>query len=269
MESLRENTFSELYIESDDELFEQNKRIRALKELENKFINLKLKNEKRFLKETQKKIEEDKKYSLSLKRTKIYEGLVPLNYVKIIEEDNYDISSYLSLSREISSSLNTNIFACAITYGGYQIFDKDEYLYLVKIMEQAKNPWYYNPIQQLKDVISISEQRLSKCYFSIDKHFGYEFAAIYQIYKFLLWDSPNYRKLLKEQEYWSLKEVIDKDLKDFVENPHDLHSKIEQEYVLKYFELGKTYYAKRNNFKILFRNYLRFIGKIMIIKNNL
>ena len=63
-------------------------------------------------------------------------------------------------------------------------------------MEQAKNPWYYNPIQQLKDVISISEQRLSKCYFSINKYFGYEFAAIYQIYKFLLWDSPNYRNLL-------------------------------------------------------------------------
>ena len=58
-------------------------------------------------------------------------------------------------------------------------------------------------------------------------------------------------------------------LKDFIENPHDLHSKIEQEYVSKYFELGKRYYAKRNNFKILFRNYLRFIGKIMIIKNNL
>lgn len=267
METVRKNPFLELYVESDDELFEQNKRICAVQKLQTKFDKLKLKNEKRLLKETQQKLEEDKRYSLNLKRTKVYEGLIPLNYVKLIIEDNYDISSYLSLSREITSSLDTNIMGCAITYGGYQIFNKEEYLYLVEIMEKAKNNWYYNPTQQLKDMMSISEQRLSKCYFSIDKYFGHEFAAIYQIYKFLLWDTPNYRKLLKEPEYSSLKEVIDKDLKDFIDNPNKKYSKIEQEYVAKYFELGKTYYAKRNNFKILFRNYVRFIGKIMIIKN--
>ena len=37
------------------------------------------------------------------------------------------------------------------------------------------------------------------------------------------------------------------------------------EYYNKYFELGKRYFAKRNNFKVLFRNYVRFIGKLMII----
>jgi hypothetical protein len=159
---------------------------------------------------------------------------------------------------------------CAITYGGYQIFDKDEYLYLVRIMEKAKNNWYYNPKQQLKDMMSISEQRLCKCYFNVDKYFGYEFAAIYQIYKFLLWDTPNYRKLLKEPEYSSLKEVIDNNLREFIDDcSFQDKSKIEREYISKYFELGKRYYAKRNNFKILFRNYVRFIGKIMIIKNKL
>jgi hypothetical protein len=266
MEGLKQNLFSDLYIDSDDEFFEK-KRLNNGKELENK---LKLKTEKRILKDAKRKIEEDKKYALSLKRTKVYDGITPLDYVKLIEEDNYDISSYLSLSREISSSLHTNIMGCAITYGGYQIFDKDEYLYLVRIMEKAKNNWYYNPKQQLKDMMSISEQRLCKCYFNVDKYFGYEFAAIYQIYKFLLWDTPNYRKLLKEPEYSSLKEVIDNNLREFIDDcSFQDKSKIEREYISKYFELGKRYYAKRNNFKILFRNYVRFIGKIMIIKNKL
>ena len=105
-----------------------------------------------------------------MKRTKVYDGIIPLHYVKLIEEDHYDISNYLSLSRDIKSSLNTNIMGCALTYGGFQIFNKDEYLYLVGIMEKTKNSWYYNPTKQLKDMMSISEERIMKCYFSIDKY---------------------------------------------------------------------------------------------------
>ena len=60
-----------------------------------------------------------------MKRTKVYDGIIPLHYVKLIEEDHYDISNYLSLSRDIKSSLNTNIMGCALTYGGFQIFNKN------------------------------------------------------------------------------------------------------------------------------------------------
>ena len=263
MENLRLNNFSELYIESDDELFEQNKRIKE----QEKEKKRQLKDEKRRLKDIQIQKEEDKKYALSLKRTKVRDKLM---LVKFIEEDHYDISSYLSLSRQIQSSLNTNIIACALTYGGFTIFNKDEYLYLVEIMEKAKNLYYYNPIKQIKDVMSISEERMMKCYFSgINKYMGYEFAAIYHIYRLLLWDTPNYRRLLKDREYKNLKEIIDNDLRDFIENTDRTYSEIEREYVCKYFEVGKRYYAKRNNFKILFKNYVKFIGKLMIIKKNL
>lgn len=223
------------------------------------------KEKQRLIQEEKRLIQEEQKYVQSLKRTKVYDGVIPLQYVKLIEEDHYDISNYLSLSRDIKSSLDTNNIACALTYGGFQIFNKEEYLYLVGIMEKSKNTWYYNPVQQLKDMMSISEKRIMKCYFSIDKYFGYEFAAIYRIYIFLLWDTPNYRKLLKDGKYSILKNTIDDELKDFIENPYNTHSKIEQEYVSKYFEIGKRYYAKRNNFKILFRNYIKFIGKIMVI----
>lgn len=154
---------------------------------------------------------------------------------------------------------------CALAYG-FAMFNKDEYLYLVKIMEQAKNPEYYNLTKQHENMMSISETRLMKCYFSgIHESIGYEFASIYHIYKFLLWDTPNYRRLLRDNRYRSLKDVIEKDLQEFIDNPYQMHNELEQEYVSKYFEIGKRYYAKRNNFKILFRNYIRFIGKIMLL----
>jgi hypothetical protein len=267
MENLRLNNFSELYIESDDELFEQNKRINVLQKLEKNFNNAKIKEEKRRLKYLERKKQEDEEYALSLKRTKVRDNLM---VIKFIKEDNYNIASYLSLSREIISSLNINIYSCALVYGGFTIFDKNEYLYLVEIMEKAKNIYYYDPIKQMKDIMSISEERMMKCYFSgINKRMGYEFAGIYHIYKLLLWDTPNYRRFLKDSNYKRFKEIIDEDLLDFIENTDRTYSEIEREYVCKYFELGKRYYAKRNNFKILFKKYVKFIGKLMIIKNNL
>jgi len=39
------------------------------------------------------------------------------------------------------------------------------------------------------------------------------------------------------------------------------------EYICKYFACGKRYYAKRNNFKVLFRTYILFIGKLMKLYN--
>lgn len=268
------NRFSTLEIESDDEKYEEKKNIEQKEYEEKRMKKLQEKRIKREEKEREKEKEyikhQENEYLKNLKRTKVYDGLIPLQYVKLIEEDHYDISNYLSLSREIQCSLSISNMGCALAYGGFQIFNKEEYLYLVEIMEKAKNSWYYNPEKQLKDMMSISEERMMKCYFSgIDKSVGYEFAAIYQIYKFLLWDTHNYRKLLKDEIYSILKQTIDNDIKDFIENPYNMHSKIEQEYVLKYFELGKRYYAKRNNFKILFRNYLKVIGKFMILYKKL
>lgn len=258
------NPFSMLEIESDDEEYEKKKNTEQKENEEKRIKKLEEKRLKREEKEKEYMKQQENEYIKSLKRTKIYDGLIPLQYVKLIKEDHYDISSYLSLSREIQSSLSISNMGCALTYGGFQIFNKEEYLYLVEIMEKAKNSWYYNPEKQLKDMMSISEERLMKCYFSgINKSVGYQFAAIYQIYKFLLWDTPNYRKLLKDERYSTLKQTIDNDLKDFIENPYNTHSEREKEYVSKYFEIGKRYYAKRNNFKILFRNYLKAIGKFM------
>lgn len=257
------NPFSILEIDSYDE----KKNIEQKEYEEKRMKKLQEKRNKREEKEKQLQKIKQENYIKSLKRTKVYDGLIPFQYVKLIEEDHYDISNYLSLTIDIKSSLNTNNMGCALTYGGFQIFNKEEYLYLVGIMEKTKNLCYYNPTQQLKDMMSISEERLMKCYFSIDKYFGYEFAAIYRIYIFLLWDTPNYIKLLKDGKYSILKETIDNELKDFIENKYNTHSEIEREYVSKYFEVGKRYYAKRNNFKILFRNYLKSIGKFMILYN--
>lgn len=266
----KSNMFNLLSYDSEDDLYEYEKVAKKVEE--EKIIQ---RDEKRLQKEEimRKNIELQKQkeanmYALSLKRTKIWHK-DPLysrfDYIKLVKEDNYDIASYLSLSSQIQRSLDISNMGCALTYG-FVIFNKDEYLYLVKIMEQAKNPEYYDPTKQLENMMSISETRLMKCYFSgIHKSIGYEFASIYHIYKFLLWDTPNYRRLLKDSRYRSLKVVIEKDLKEFIENPYQMHNKIEQEYVSKYFEIGKRYYAKRNNFKILFRNYIRFIGKIMIM----
>ncbi len=258
------NMFSVLSYDSDNDEYEYEKiKKQEGKEKEGKRIE---KEEKRKIKEIQRERIEEEKYAQSLKRTKVYDGIYPLDYVKLIKEDNYCISSYLSLSRDIQCSLNISNMSCALAYGGFQIFNKEEYLYLVGIMEKAKNPYYYNPTQQIEDMMSISETRLMKCYFSeIHKSIGYEFGSIYQIYKFLLWDTPNYRRFLKEHKYSHFKKMIDDEVKEFIENPYNMHSEIEHEYVSKYFELGKRYYAKRNNFKVLFRNYIRFIGKIMIL----
>ena len=221
------NMFSALSYDSDNDEYEYEK------EKEGKRIE---KEEKRKIKEIQREKREEEKYAQSLKRTKVYDGIYPLDYVKLIKEDNYCISSYLSLSRDIQCSLSISNMGCALAYGGFQIFNKEEYLYLVGIMEKAKNPWYYNPIKQFEDMMSISETRLMKCYFSgINKSVGYEFASIYHVYKFLLWDTPNYRKIFKEKQYFHLKQMIDEDLSNFIENPYNMHSRIEQEYISKYF----------------------------------
>ena len=58
--------------------------------------------------------------------------------------------------------------------------------------------------------------------------------------------------------FWYLK------IKNKIKNQYGNVNKLEQKYYNKYFELGKRYFAKRNNFKVLFRNYARFIGKLMI-----
>ncbi len=224
------------------------------------------KNRKKDLKEIENKKKEDEKYALSLKRTKVRDNLM---LVKLIEEDNYDITSYLSLSGDIQCSLNITNMSCALAYGGFTLFNKDEYMRLVEIMEKAKNIYYYDPFRQMKDMMSIAEERMMKCYFSINTYYGYEFAAIYHIYRFLLWDTPNYRRYLKDPRYSYFKGIIDDELKGFIENPYQNHSEIEREYVSKYFEVGKRYYAKRNNFKVLFRNYIRFIGKIKLKMNKI
>ena len=60
--------------------------------------------------------------------------------------------------------------------------------------------------------------------------------------------------------------IVDKSLEEIIKNPYGSTSESEQMFISKYFELGKRFYAKQNNFKVLFWNYCKFIGKMMVIK---
>ena len=66
--------------------------------------------------------------------------------------------------------------------------------------------------------------------------------------------------------YTGLKKTMDEELESKIKNEYGLcNSELEHEYLSKYFETGKRYYAKRNNFKVLFRNYIKVVGKFMIL----
>ena len=254
---LRYNSFSALDYESDEEVYNEKKKLeKELKEKREEERRASVREKQRLRSiERQKKSDED--YVKSLKRTKIMKsiGIKILDYVCEIVEDGYNIARYLSLDESLQNMVEySRIF--------YQNFDNEEYLYLVKIMETNKNPFYYDFHDCLRQLMSIDDPRIFGCLFQSRDYGG---KIIYQIYKYFLFDTPNMRRVFEEKPH--LKGIVDESLEEIIKNPYGSTSESEQMFISKYFELGKRFYAKRNNFKVLFRNYCKFIGKMMVIKN--
>ena len=95
--------------------------------------------------------------------------------------------------------------------------------------------------------------------------FGSSYRMIYEIYLILLLDTKCMRKVLTTGHFGSMMGIFRQDVQNKIENEYHQVSETHSEYFRKYFEVGKRYIAKRNNFKVLFRNYVRFVGKLTIL----
>jgi len=193
--------------------------------------------------------EDDMKYGLSLKKT-------PMTYCFAItgyEEDGYNIARYLALdgycSIVIMSSLITGIVK------------KIDYKFMVETMEMCKDfrhLRFHGDTYFIKRLMHVSDPLTFRFVCNSNK-MG---IIIYDMYRFFVADTPVFRKIYKDS-FPELKRVMDSELKEIIEEGY--RDPFEIEYFTRYFEVGKRFYAKRNNFKVLFRNYVRFIGKMMHI----
>jgi hypothetical protein len=245
MSNLRINRYSELYYESDDEEYET----RIL--LEKK----KLKDNER---EKQFNIEYTKKY----KKTAVYSttkiGFNHHNYISEFKEDDYNIAKYLNLDEYLEM--------CGWTNKIYGLFTKDEYLDMVKHMELYKNKnCLISPIICFEYIRNIQE-KISYC---VINKCSISSKIIYEIYLILLLDTPCVRRAFSEDPHgeYLMDDVFKECLENKLTNLYKTYYEVESEYYNKYFELGKRYFAKRNNFKTLFRNYIKFVGKLIILYN--
>ena len=197
---------------------------------------------------------------------KIQNQFTALSYESEEENVNADVNKY----NNIASYLNLdNYLIDLVKYSiifnnGLFSLDDIEYKYLVRIMEICKNSNCCDTEKVMDHLLCISEDRISKCFFKNDK----EAILIYEIYKIFLYDTKNIRKILNMPNYKELKKIINE---EFETKFKETSSELDHKYLNKYFELGKRYYAKRNNSKVLLKNYIRAIGKFMILfkKNNL
>ena len=256
--NLKMNIYSNLYCESDDEEYEK----QLLKEEEEKQKlrqeKLNQKEEKRRIKDNEKIKQNEIEYANSIKRTKVYTeiklGFKVFNYVSEIKEDGYNIAKYLNLDGYLEQTVYFGTF--------YGLFSKDEYLDMVKNMEFFKNK-DCPPIGCLEYIRDIQQNQISGC---VINNLGINTRMVYEIYVILLLDTVCVRKTFNYYPHGRyLMEVFKESLEDKIKNPYRNITDFEQEYYDKYFELGKRYFSKRNNFKVLFRNYIKFIGKIMIL----
>ena len=234
-----------LHYESDDEVRE--KKCNSIKEGEEQ--KLKRDNAK------MKQYETD--YAKNIKRTKIYDkitlGFDTFIYVCEIKEDDYNIARYLNLNSFLQQTVDVGKL--------HGLFGNHEYLHMVKHMELFKNKNYF-PLECLEYINDIQQNQISGC---VVNNLGIGNRMVYEIYIVLLLDTPCVRKAFDYYPHGRyLLGVFKENLKNKIKNQYGNVNKLEQEYYNKYFELGKRYFAKRNNFKVLFRNYARFIGKLMI-----
>ena len=250
------NRFSELYYESDDEKYEEQIRKEKVNQEEKRRLNKEKNKEKRMVKEVETKKLEEKKYANSLKRTKIFSLWFPtgqIKYISEIKEDGYNISNYLCLD----GYFHTMILSCQLMY---RLFLKDEYFELVKIMELNKNINYPTDCS-LNDIRKI-QHKMETAVIS-----GYHESAriIYDIYLTFLLDTQCMRAVFEEPTKKYLMDIFKESVEEKILNIYGNISELESSYYNKYFEIGKRYLTKRKNFKVLFRNYVRFVGKLMIL----
>lgn len=140
------------------------------------------------------------------------------------------------------------------------LFQKNDYLELVKIMELNKTD-YYPEMSSAEDIRKIQR----KIEIGVMSGFGSSYRMIYEIYLILLLDTKCMRKVLTTGHFGSMMGIFRQDVQNKIENEYHQVSETHSEYFRKYFEVGKRYIAKRNNFKVLFRNYVRFVGKLTIL----
>ena len=243
------NMFSILSRDSDDEeyerqiYFEMDKKLKLKKSLARERRDLEVKKQN------------DLNYINGMKKHKVIKSYNGISYVSEIEEDGFNIARYLGLD----GYLRHVVFTAPI----YGFLGKDEYLKLVKIMELNKNMRYLFYQENILEDIRYVQSKMETCVMSGVPH---TIRLIYEIFLTFLQDTVCVRGLFEIQPMFRhMKDVFREEIKEKIENPYGSISEFENEYYTKYFEIGKRYLVKRNNCKVLFKKYLRFVGKIMVL----
>lgn len=243
------NMFSILSRDSDDEeyerqiYFEMDKKLKLKKSLARERRDLEVKKQN------------DLNYINGMKKHKVIKSYNGISYVSEIEEDGFNIARYLGLD----GYLRHVVFSAPI----YGFFGKDEYLKLVKIMELNKNMRYLFYQENILEDIRYVQSKMEMCVIS---RVPDNIRLIYEIFLTFLQDTVCVRGLFEIQPMFRhMKDVFREEIKEKIENPYGSISEFENEYYIKYFEIGKRYVVKRNNLKVLFKKYLRFIGKMMVL----
>jgi len=170
-------------------------------------------------------------------------------YRSEIEKDDYNIASYLGLDTFLQQSVN-------------QMKSKEEYLKLVKIMELNKNLNYCFFQQNVLEDIRYVQLRIETCVVS---GLSLDMKLIYEIFLTFLLDTRCVRFIFNQPELKYMKNIWREEIQEKIENPYGQLSLYENDYFKKYFEVGKRYLAKRNNFRVIFKKYVRVVGKLMVL----
>jgi hypothetical protein len=253
----RSNMFSSLSYESDDEEYERRLMLEKQQKDDHLVIKKSQARERRLIREIEILKQKDIDYTNSMKRRKVIQSYNGIPYVSKIEEDTYNIARYLGLDNYLQYA----VFTSSIFFG---LFAKEEYLNLVKIMELNKNIKYLLcfPDSFIEDIRYV-QLKIEMC---VINGLSTDTRLIYEIFLIYLQDTICVRTAFENQSrFGHMMGIIREGLKNKIKNPYRSISEFENEYYIKYFEVGKRYLAKRNNSKVLIAKYLRFVGKLMVL----
>jgi hypothetical protein len=161
--------------------------------------------------------------------------------------DDCNIATYLGLDSYLQKSVS-------------QLKSEKEYFKLVKMMESNKNLNYLS--KNVLDDIRYVQLRMETCVVS---RLPKVMKLIYEIFLTFLLDTVCVRTTFDKPELKYMKNIWREEVQEKIENPYGSISLLENEYFKKYFEVGKRYIAKRNNFRVLFKKYVRVVGKLMVL----
>jgi hypothetical protein len=198
--------------------------------------------------------EEIENYNNKMKRTKIVTYWHSIKIIKEIKEDNHNIARYLGLDENLCRQVNWY-------HSNYGLFSQAEYLELVEIMELNKSSNTLYPYVQFQFCIDDVRNVQLKMENAVMSLTGNGPLLIYDLYLHFLMDTRNVRQAFKEPPFKSVLNRMKEELNEKINN----RIRNSGEYFGKYFETGKRYFAKRNNLKILLSNYLKFVGKIVVL----